>query len=248
MIIHVEFDGTLCPDARLSQPRTAPDEQVVAALRRYRRRGDTIVVTSPRAGESWSGGWKTRHAARLICAYLDRHQVPYDEVIVGRPHCDILIDKRAMNLGAEALEPDIEAVSAPRPIAGPFAGLPAKLPAGVVPIPDAPRRRPLRDHAPVFIYHLHGGIGRARGVEPCVETDFLPASHEKLAHIHLVVPVAADGPDWNQVLCNAQELARQAGCDGIVIDPSSCRPGAGGSCTLVVCAIRVAGTLRRSAS
>ena len=248
MIIHVVFDGTLCPDARLSQPRTAPDEQVVAALRRYRRSGDRIVVTSSRAGESWSGGWKTRHAARLICTYLDRHQVPYDEVMVGRPSCDIVIDKRAMNLATEALEPEIEAVSAPRSIAASPGRTPAKVPAGVVPIPDAPRRPPLRDHAPVFIYHLHGGIGYGRAVEPCVETDFLPASHEKLAHIHLVVPVAANGPDWNQAVCNAQELARQVGCDGIVIDPSSCRPGAGGSCTLVLCAIRVAGTLRRSAS
>ena len=250
MIIHVEFDGTICPDTRLAQPHSAPDESVVADLRGYRSRGATIVVTSGRAGEEWSGGWKTRHAARLICAYLDRFEIPYDEVLVGRPICDVVIDRRAVDPGLaearsdEQLRSGIEPGSAALPQVAPL----AEPPHGVVPIPGSTRHAPLRDHAPVFVYHMHGGIGRVRGVEPCVETDFLPASHEKLAHLHLDVPFAVDGPDWNRALSDAQRLARQIGCDGIVIDTSSCRPGRGGSCQLVLCAIRVVGTLRRSAS
>ena len=76
MIIQVEFDGTICPDARMVQPQTTPDEAVVAELRCFRSRGATIVVTFGRAGKAWSGGWKMRPAARLICAYLDRFNVP----------------------------------------------------------------------------------------------------------------------------------------------------------------------------
>ncbi len=235
MIVQVEFDGTICPDARMVQPQNTPNEAVVAELRCYRSRGATIVVTSGRAGEAWSGGWKTRHAERLISAYLDRFNVPYDEVLVGRPTCDVVIDRRALDPGAAA-----EPAPAPAP--------PEELLHGVVPIPDSPRHAALRDHAPVFVYQMHAGIDRTRGVEPWVETDFLPASHEKLAHLHVEVPDSAGGPDWNQALCNAQNLARRIGCDGIVIGPASCRPGSGGSSTLVVCAIRVAGTLRRSAS
>jgi len=50
MIVQVEFDGTICPDARMVQPQTTPDEAVVAELRCYRSRGATSVVTSGRAG------------------------------------------------------------------------------------------------------------------------------------------------------------------------------------------------------
>ena len=244
MIIHVEFDGTICPDTRMVQPQTTPDEAVVAELRCYRSRGATIVVTSGRAGEAWCGGWKTRHAARLICAYLDRFHVPYDEVLVGRPTCDVVIDRRATDPGELKFGSEEERMSVIEPAPAP----PDEPPHGVVPIPDSPRHAALRDHAPVFVYQLHDGIARERGVEPWVETDFLPASHEKLAHLHVDVPFSASGHDWNQALCSAQNLARRIGCDGIVIGPASCRPGSGGTCTLVLCAIRVVGTLRRSAS
>jgi len=246
MIIHVDFDGTLCPDPRRSQPVSPPVESVVDALREYHRRGDTIVVTSSRAGEAWAGGWKTRHAARLITTYLRRHDVPFDEVLVGRPPCDVILDRRALEAGAAAA-PQATVTSPrrsrPRPVAK---GEEQRV--GVVPIPGATRFPPLPDHSPVFIYHLHGGIGHARGVEPCVETDFLPGSHERVAHLHMVVPCAAKGPVWEGALQRAQKLARRIGCDGVVIDPASGRPGADGGTKLVLCAIRVARAMSRTGS
>ena len=248
MIIHVDFDGTLCPDPRRTQPSSPPVESVVDALREYHRRGDTIVVTSSRAGEAWAGGWKTRHAARLITTYLRRYDVPFDEVIVGRPACDVLLDKRAVET-ATALQPEAMATakprrrSTPRPVASS-----EEERVGVVPIPGATRFPPLPEHSPVFVYHLHGGIGHARGVEPCVETDFLPGSHEKVAHLHMVVPCGAKGLVWEGALQRAQRLARRIGCDGVVIDPASGRPGADGSTKLVLCAIRVARAMSRTGS
>ncbi|MHC4955440.1 MAG: hypothetical protein ACYTGZ_16430 [Planctomycetota bacterium] len=252
MIIHVDFDGTLCPDPRRAQPSSPPVAEVVETLREYHRRGDTIVVTSSRASEAWAGGWKTRHAARLITTYLRRYNVPHDEVIVGRPAYDVRIDRRAVAVGAE-LAPRSESeagtdTEAPvRPEPRPISTGEGE-PAGVVPIPGATRFPPLAEHSPVFVYHLHGGIGHAHGVEPCVETDFLPGSHEKVAHLHLVIPCDARGPDWDKALQRAQILARRIGCDGVVIDPASGRPGVDGSTKLVLCAIRVARMMLRTGS
>ena len=91
MRILLDFEGTLC--ANLSQP---PPDAAVAVIMRLKAEGHRLTILSSRAAGSMPDGWRARQAARQIAAYLDRHRIPYDEILTSKPRCDLVIDSRAM--------------------------------------------------------------------------------------------------------------------------------------------------------
>jgi capsule biosynthesis phosphatase len=87
--IVMDVDGTLCvkrrPDESYADVR--PREDVLAALRDYRKRGFYIILATSRNMNSYDGnvGLITANTAKTLLAWLDRHEVPYDELHVGKP-------------------------------------------------------------------------------------------------------------------------------------------------------------------
>lgn len=87
--IVMDVDGTLCakrrPDESYADVR--PREDVLAALREYRKRGFYIILATSRNMNSYDGnvGLITANTAKTLLAWLDRHEVPYDELHVGKP-------------------------------------------------------------------------------------------------------------------------------------------------------------------
>jgi len=87
--IVMDVDGTLCAKRRPDESYTdvLPHDDVVAALKHYRERGFYVILATSRNMNTYSGnvGLITANTAKTLLAWLDRHEVPYDELHVGKP-------------------------------------------------------------------------------------------------------------------------------------------------------------------
>ena len=87
--IVMDVDGTLCLKKRPDQSydEVAPNPPVVERLREYRQSGFYVILATSRNMNSYEGniGLITANAAKILMAWLDRHDIPYDELHVGKP-------------------------------------------------------------------------------------------------------------------------------------------------------------------
>ena len=97
-----DLDGTLThDDPDVGYPERAPNAAVVEKLRAYREQGFTIVICSARNMRTYAGdlGKINAHTLPVIVDWLARHQIPYDEIHVGKPWCGaegFYVDDRAI--------------------------------------------------------------------------------------------------------------------------------------------------------
>jgi len=87
--IVMDVDGTLCLKKRPDQSydEVAPNPPVVERLREYRANGFYVILATSRNMNSYEGniGLITANTAKVLMAWLDRHDIPYDELHVGKP-------------------------------------------------------------------------------------------------------------------------------------------------------------------
>ena len=85
----VDLDGTLTVGPTRDYANVAPREDVIARLRDYHARGFEIVISTARNMRTYEGnvGKINIHTLPVITDWLDRHDVPYDEIWVGKPWC-----------------------------------------------------------------------------------------------------------------------------------------------------------------
>jgi capsule biosynthesis phosphatase len=87
--IVMDVDGTLCAKRRQDESYNdvLPREDVLAALKDYRERGFYVILATSRNMNTYNGnvGLITANTAKALFAWLDRHEVPYDELHVGKP-------------------------------------------------------------------------------------------------------------------------------------------------------------------
>jgi capsule biosynthesis phosphatase len=85
----VDLDGTLTQANTNDYRNVAPKEDVIAMLRVYHEKGFEITISTARNMRTYSGnvGKINIHTLPIITEWLDKHQVPYDEIIVGKPWC-----------------------------------------------------------------------------------------------------------------------------------------------------------------
>jgi len=89
-VIVIDLDGTLTHDEpALDYADRRPRLDVIARLREYRAEGFRIAVHTARNMRTYDGnvGAINVHTLPKVLAWLDRHEVPYDEVLVGKPWC-----------------------------------------------------------------------------------------------------------------------------------------------------------------
>lgn len=110
MRIIIDLDHTICvPDGDADQAadpnhkyrEAAPNQALIARLREYREKGFTIVVHTSRNMRTYEGDAdKIREfTLPIILDWLERHEVPFDEVIVAKPWCGFegfYVDDRAL--------------------------------------------------------------------------------------------------------------------------------------------------------
>lgn len=87
-VIVVDLDGTLCSIRREGELYDVdPYYPVVEKLRAYKENGFYIIIDTARNMRTYHGniGKINANTLKSILAWLDRHQIPYDEIHVGKP-------------------------------------------------------------------------------------------------------------------------------------------------------------------
>jgi capsule biosynthesis phosphatase len=86
----IDLDGTLThDDPEVPYPDRRPNAAVIARLRDYADQGFEIVIASSRNMRTYEGqvGKINVHTLPGVLDWLARHQVPFHEVLVGKPWC-----------------------------------------------------------------------------------------------------------------------------------------------------------------
>lgn len=84
-----DLDDTLCTTQNGDYANAQPITEVVEKLREYHRQGFTIVINTSRNMRTYQGniGAINKNTLPIILDWLARHEIPYDELYVGKPWC-----------------------------------------------------------------------------------------------------------------------------------------------------------------
>ena len=88
-VLVVDVDGTLCDLKKEgeSYDDLAPRKDMLAKLREYQGKGYRICLFSSRNMRTYHGsiGLINKHTAPQLIRWLEEWEVPYDEIIFGKP-------------------------------------------------------------------------------------------------------------------------------------------------------------------
>ena len=88
--IVIDVDNTITiEDSALPYSEKKPNTAVIEKLKEYRSRGFRIVLFSARSMRTYNGKVDQiiEHTVPILVEWLKRHDVPFDELIVGKPWC-----------------------------------------------------------------------------------------------------------------------------------------------------------------
>ncbi len=98
----IDLDGTLTlPDDGRSYADKEPNLPLIARLREYKASGFEVAIHTARNMRTYNNsvGKINAHTLPIIIEWLQRHDVPYDEIFVGKPWCGgdgFYVDDRAV--------------------------------------------------------------------------------------------------------------------------------------------------------
>ena len=84
-----DIDDTLCYTQNGDYQNAKPALEMIDKLRDYHNQGFTIVLHTSRNMRTYSGnvGQINKNTLPIIIDWLAKHEVPYDEIYVGKPWC-----------------------------------------------------------------------------------------------------------------------------------------------------------------
>ena len=98
-----DIDGTLCPIKKKEEKYEdiIPYSNMVEKIKYYKENGAKIVLFTSRNMNSYNGniGKINKNTARILLDWLDKWNIPYDEIIYGKPwpgHKGFYIDDRTI--------------------------------------------------------------------------------------------------------------------------------------------------------
>ena len=98
-----DIDGTLCPIKKKEEryEDIVPYRNMVERLRYYKENGAKIVLFTSRNMNSYNGniGVINKKTAKILLEWLDKWDIPYDEIIYGKPwpgHKGFYVDDRTV--------------------------------------------------------------------------------------------------------------------------------------------------------
>jgi capsule biosynthesis phosphatase len=100
MRICVDLDGTICDLRREGQtyadvlPKPGAKERMEA----MRAAGHTIIIHTARnmGSQGHNVGKVMRNVGKMTLDWLERYEIPYDEIFFGKPNAHLTIDDRAV--------------------------------------------------------------------------------------------------------------------------------------------------------
>ena len=101
----IDLDDTLTvADSTRAYADVELRADVAARLREYKAKGFEVVIHTARNMRTYEGsvGKITVHTLPVITAWLDKHDIPYDEIWLGKPWCG----KEGFYVDDKAIRPD----------------------------------------------------------------------------------------------------------------------------------------------
>jgi capsule biosynthesis phosphatase len=97
----MDLDNTITLTENGDYRNAKPIIPVIEKLREYKAKGFEIVISSSRNMRTYKGnvGKINVHTLPIIMDWLERHNVPYDEIYIGKPWCGhdgFYVDDRAV--------------------------------------------------------------------------------------------------------------------------------------------------------
>lgn len=84
-----DIDGTLCPIKKKEEhyENLVPYKDMIEKLRYYKHNNAKIILFTSRNMNSYHGniGLINKNTAKILLEWLDKWNIPYDEIIYGKP-------------------------------------------------------------------------------------------------------------------------------------------------------------------
>lgn len=85
-VIAIDLDGTICSEEKTFEKSLAlPNKGVIPALKKMSDEGHVLIIWTARGWEQY----------RMTKAWLTENEIPFDQLIMGKPIVDLFIDDRA---------------------------------------------------------------------------------------------------------------------------------------------------------
>lgn len=96
----MDLDGTICSlrQSTQSYDEVKPIPGAIAALKKLKEEGHEIIIYTARNMKTYQGntGKAVANIGGMTIDWLRKYQVPYDEIIFGKPQGDLYIDDLAI--------------------------------------------------------------------------------------------------------------------------------------------------------
>ncbi len=100
MRIVIDLDGTICPikEKDGSYQDLVPLEGAVERIKDLKKAGHYIIISTARnmATQESNLGKVIKNIGKVTLDWLDKYEVPYDEIYFGKPNAQVYIDDRAL--------------------------------------------------------------------------------------------------------------------------------------------------------
>lgn len=85
----MDLDETICSTQNSDYSTSTPKTEIIEKLREFKARGFEIVISTSRNMRTYEGntGKITANTLPIIIEWLNKHNVPYDEIYIGKPWC-----------------------------------------------------------------------------------------------------------------------------------------------------------------
>lgn len=85
----VDLDDTICSTVGGDYANSIPKDNIILKLKEYKEMGFEIVINTSRNMRTYSGnvGKISANTLPIIIDWLNEHDIPYDELYVGKPWC-----------------------------------------------------------------------------------------------------------------------------------------------------------------
>lgn len=87
--IIMDLDDTICHTLNGDYINAKPIYSVIEKMREYKKNGFEIAINTSRNMRTYQGntGKITANTLPIILKWLEKHNVPYDEIYIGKPWC-----------------------------------------------------------------------------------------------------------------------------------------------------------------
>ncbi|MGW8462011.1 HAD-IIIC family phosphatase [Pseudomonas sp. CLCA07] len=87
--IIMDLDETICSTQAGDYANSTPNVEIILKLKEFKKQGFEIVISTSRNMRTYEGnvGKIAANTLPIIINWLQKHDVPYDEIYVGKPWC-----------------------------------------------------------------------------------------------------------------------------------------------------------------